>query len=83
MRFLFGVSVKVTGDAIEGGKPAVILMNHRTRLDWMFLWLAVYKINPWLLTTSKYSLKAQLKMLPGAGKASNFYLFQKPRTILM
>uniref|UniRef100_A0A915DMI6 Phospholipid/glycerol acyltransferase domain-containing protein n=1 Tax=Ditylenchus dipsaci TaxID=166011 RepID=A0A915DMI6_9BILA len=67
--FLFDVKVHVTGDIIEKKKPALIIMNHRTRLDWLFFWNALYKMDPWLLTTEKISLKKGLKKIPGAGWA--------------
>lgn len=66
--FLFDVKVRVTGDLIHRDKPALIIMNHRTRLDWLFFWNALYRMDPWLLTTEKISLKAGLKQIPGAGK---------------
>jgi lysocardiolipin and lysophospholipid acyltransferase len=69
LNFIFGVKFHVTGDLIEHSKPSLIIMNHRTRLDWMFFWNALYKMNPWLLTTEKISLKAGLKSIPGAGWA--------------
>uniref|UniRef100_A0A0N5AAR5 PlsC domain-containing protein n=1 Tax=Syphacia muris TaxID=451379 RepID=A0A0N5AAR5_9BILA len=77
LRYIFHIDVRVTGDSIEGDKPAIVVMNHRTRVDWLFLWIAIYKINPWLLTTSKYSMKAQLRNLPGAGfgMAANQFIF--------
>lgn len=65
--FLFGVDFYVTGDIIDQTKPAIIIMNHRTRLDWLFFWNVLYKIDPWLLTTEKISLKSSLKHIPGAG----------------
>ncbi|CAI5450875.1 unnamed protein product [Caenorhabditis angaria] len=67
LEYLMGVRVRVSGDEIEFGRPALIIMNHRTRLDWMYMWCALYQVNPWLITTNKISLKAQLKKLPGAG----------------
>ncbi|GMT10615.1 hypothetical protein PFISCL1PPCAC_1912 [Pristionchus fissidentatus] len=67
--FVFGVHFHVSGDLIERDEPAIILMNHRTRLDWLFLWNALYRMDPWLLTTEKISLKADLKRIPGAGWA--------------
>ena len=65
--FLFNVKVRVTGDVIEREKPALVIMNHRTRLDWLWFWPALYKIDAWLLTTGKISLKSGLKNIPGAG----------------
>uniref|UniRef100_F1L750 Lysocardiolipin acyltransferase 1 n=1 Tax=Ascaris suum TaxID=6253 RepID=F1L750_ASCSU len=67
--FIFGVQFHVSGDLIERGAPALIIMNHRTRLDWLFFWNALYKMDPWLLITEKISLKAPLKLIPGAGWA--------------
>lgn len=65
--FIFRLKFYITGDIIERNKPALIIMNHRTRLDWLFFWCALYKIDPWLLTTEKISLKSDLKLIPGAG----------------
>ncbi|KAE9417422.1 hypothetical protein Angca_008543, partial [Angiostrongylus cantonensis] len=65
----FNTKFHVTGDLILRDKPALIIMNHRTRLDWMFLWNALYKMDPLLLTTEKISLKAELKRISGAGWA--------------
>lgn len=42
-------------------------MNHRTRLDWFYFWLALWRINPWLMTTLKIALKELLRHIPGAG----------------
>uniref|UniRef100_A0A8R1I2S4 PlsC domain-containing protein n=1 Tax=Caenorhabditis japonica TaxID=281687 RepID=A0A8R1I2S4_CAEJA len=67
LEYVMGVRVRVSGDEIEFGQTALIVMNHRTRLDWMYMWSALYQINPWLITSNKISLKAQLKKLPGAG----------------
>ena len=84
LHFLFGTRVHVSGDRIETDRPAIIIMNHRcdgfftfldtflyrTRLDWMFLWSALYKIDPWLLTTEKIILKRDLKKLIGASEST-------------
>ncbi|KAM3718033.1 Lysocardiolipin acyltransferase [Dirofilaria immitis] len=72
-----GVECHITGDMIRSSEPALIIMNHRTRLDWMFFWNALYKMDPWLLTTEKISLKKPLKYIPGAGWAMQCaaYLF--------
>ena len=64
---MYGIKFHITGDPIVFGEPALIIMNHRTRLDWLFFWNALYKMDPWLLTTEKISLKAPLKLIPGAG----------------
>lgn len=69
LEFFIGVEFKVSGDRIRCDDKAVIIMNHRTRLDWMFFWNALFKIDPWLVTSEKISLKTDLKRIPGAGKA--------------
>ncbi|PAV81696.1 hypothetical protein WR25_04729 [Diploscapter pachys] len=69
IEFVFGSRFHVTGDLIKRDGPGILLMNHRTRLDWCFLWCALYKMDPWLLTTLKISLKSALKKIPGAGWA--------------
>ncbi|CAI4223439.1 unnamed protein product [Auanema sp. JU1783] len=77
LEFIFGMTVRVSGDEIDVEEPGLILMNHRTRLDWMYIWSLLYQMNPWLITTNKISLKAQLKKLPGAGfgMAANQFVF--------
>ncbi|VDK88295.1 unnamed protein product, partial [Litomosoides sigmodontis] len=65
--YIFGVKFKITGDMIDYDQPAIIIMNHRTRLDWMYFWVALFKINPWLLISSKIALKAELRRIPAAG----------------
>uniref|UniRef100_A0A1I7XHZ5 PlsC domain-containing protein n=1 Tax=Heterorhabditis bacteriophora TaxID=37862 RepID=A0A1I7XHZ5_HETBA len=47
------------------------------RLDWLFFWNALYKMDPWLCTSEKISLKGILKYIPGAGWAMgcNSYIF--------
>uniref|UniRef100_A0A915PFH5 Phospholipid/glycerol acyltransferase domain-containing protein n=1 Tax=Setaria digitata TaxID=48799 RepID=A0A915PFH5_9BILA len=75
--YIFGIEFHITGDMISCSEPALIIMNHRTRLDWMFFWNALYRMDPWLLTTEKISLKKPLKYIPGAGWAMQCaaYLF--------
>ncbi|VDK86423.1 unnamed protein product [Litomosoides sigmodontis] len=75
--YILGVKFHITGDMINCSEPALIIMNHRTRLDWLFFWSALYKMDPWLLTTEKISLKKALEYIPGAGWAMQCaaYLF--------
>lgn len=40
-------------------------MNHRTRLDWMFLWCCLLRYS--YLRLEKICLKAALKAVPGFG----------------
>ncbi|XP_015991561.1 lysocardiolipin acyltransferase 1 [Rousettus aegyptiacus] len=64
---VFGVKVIITGDAFVPGERSVIIMNHRTRMDWMFLWNCLMRYS--YLRLEKICLKASLKSIPGFGWA--------------
>ncbi|XP_036118090.1 lysocardiolipin acyltransferase 1 isoform X3 [Molossus molossus] len=64
---IFGVKVIITGDAFVPGERSVIIMNHRTRMDWMFLWNCLMRYS--YLRLEKICLKASLKSVPGFGWA--------------
>uniref|UniRef100_A0A914R2I1 Phospholipid/glycerol acyltransferase domain-containing protein n=1 Tax=Parascaris equorum TaxID=6256 RepID=A0A914R2I1_PAREQ len=76
-RLVYGTKIRVTGTKIDHSEPALIIMNHRTCLDWLFFWNLLIRMDPWLLTSEKISLKGILKYLPGAGWAMgcNAYMF--------
>jgi len=65
--FLFGVKLRASGDKMRPGERCLIIANHRTRLDWMFMWS--------LLTRTTYAphekiiLRGDLKHIPGFGWA--------------
>ncbi|KAF6103976.1 lysocardiolipin acyltransferase 1 [Phyllostomus discolor] len=63
---MFGVKVIITGDAFVPGERSVIIMNHRTRMDWMFLWNCLMRYS--YLRLEKVCLKASLKSVPGFGR---------------
>ncbi|VDK36407.1 unnamed protein product [Gongylonema pulchrum] len=80
LEYIFGVKFKLTGDTIDGDRPAIIIMNHRTRLDWMYFWAALFKINPHLLISSKIALKSELRRIPAAGfgmEANQFIFLER------
>lgn len=54
-------------------KSAIVLMNHRTRLDWMFYFCVLYRLGG--LSNIKIILKDGLKKIPGAGWAMQTALF--------
>ncbi|XP_071963372.1 lysocardiolipin acyltransferase 1-like [Antedon mediterranea] len=56
-----------TGDRIRPKEKCVIIMNHRTRLDWMFFWQCLFHQSS--LRHEKIILKAGLKNVPGPGWA--------------
>ncbi|XP_032705927.1 lysocardiolipin acyltransferase 1 [Lontra canadensis] len=64
---VFGVKVIITGDAFVPGERSVIIMNHRTRMDWLFLWNCLMRYS--YLRLEKICLKASLKSVPGFGWA--------------
>lgn len=65
LELVFGVKVVITGDGFVPGERSVIIMNHRTRLDWMFLWCCLLRYS--YLRLEKICLKAALKAVPGFG----------------
>lgn len=68
LRFIFGIKVRASGDEIIYGQPGIVIMNHRTRLDWMYYWMVLWRMNPWLCTTNKIALKEFLRHCPGVGR---------------
>ena len=60
------IRIVVTGDEIRGGEGSLLLLNHRTRMDWLYLWpvMARQAVG---LTGIKIVLKSMLKSIPGAG----------------
>ncbi|XP_067682123.1 lysocardiolipin acyltransferase 1-like [Haliotis asinina] len=64
---MLGVKVKIQGRPSKPTDSVLILMNHRTRLDWLFL--MSYQLRCGSLMHYKISLKDQLKFVPGPGWA--------------
>ncbi len=57
----------MTGDDLTNDKKrSLIILNHRTRMDWMYIWMVHSRFQ--ILGQLKIVLKAQLKHLPGLGK---------------
>lgn len=63
---MLGVKIKVQGRPSKPTDSVLILMNHRTRLDWLFL--MSYQLRCGSLRHYKISLKDQLKFVPGPGR---------------
>lgn len=67
MEDLLGIKIVVTGDDLtKDKKRSLIILNHRTRLDWMFIWMVHSRFE--ILEQLKIVLKAGLKHIPGPGK---------------
>lgn len=68
MEVLFGTQIVVSGDRISSRECSLLVMNHRTRLDWNFLWgLMFYAAEP-PSHRLKFVLKAPIRHTPGPGK---------------
>ncbi|CAF0855490.1 unnamed protein product [Rotaria sp. Silwood1] len=66
MEDLLNIRIVITGDdLINDKKRSLIILNHRTRLDWMFIWMCHSRYE--ILNQLKIVLKAQLKHIPCFG----------------
>ena len=66
--FFWHWQIKVTGDRVAFGEPALVICNHRTRVDWVFLWCLCLRQGQ--LSGLKIVLKDSLKGIPGFGWAA-------------
>ncbi|XP_062980220.1 lysocardiolipin acyltransferase 1 isoform X1 [Elgaria multicarinata webbii] len=73
LEMVFGAKVVITGDGFIPGERSVIIMNHRTRMDWMFLWNCLLRYS--YLRLEKICLKSSLKGIPGFGWAMQVAAF--------
>ncbi|XP_078391392.1 lysocardiolipin acyltransferase 1 [Cetorhinus maximus] len=73
LEMVLGVRVVITGDGFVPGERSVIIMNHRTRLDWMYLWSCLLRCS--YLRMEKICLKSSLKSIPGFGWAMQMAAF--------
>uniref|UniRef100_A0A0N5CF78 PlsC domain-containing protein n=1 Tax=Strongyloides papillosus TaxID=174720 RepID=A0A0N5CF78_STREA len=80
LQYVLRINVRLNGDVIDATKPSIIIMNHRTRLDWLYIWNALYRMNPWLIVSLKIALKHELQYFPGVGfgmLVSNYLFFKR------
>lgn len=68
MEVCFGIRVVLSGDKINPFEGSLFIMNHRTRVDWGFLWLALFHCSQPVAHNMKYVLKAPIMHIPGPGK---------------
>eukprot|EP00953_Heterococcus_sp_UTEX-ZZ885_P014109 8032-Heterococcus_DN1.PRE.2 len=73
LELLLGVKVRIYGDELPKGERALILSNHRTRVDWMFLWCLCMRTEQ--LSKLRIVLKDSLKSIPGFGWGMQMSLF--------
>lgn len=64
-----GVKIRVTGDALPPREQVLIISNHRTRIDWMFLWCLVARMR--LLPSYRVILKSDLRSFPWWGESES------------
>lgn len=50
----------------ESKKSTIVVMNHRTRLDWLFYFCILYRLKA--ISKIKIILKESLKRISGPGK---------------
>ncbi|XP_050435656.1 lysocardiolipin acyltransferase 1-like isoform X2 [Adelges cooleyi] len=67
MRLLFKTRFVVTGDLINPLDGALLIMNHRNRLDWNFLWAGMYYGTEPKAHKLKMVLKSAIRHVPFAG----------------
>lgn len=60
-----GIKIKIFGDSINTQDNCLYLMNHRTRLDWLYFWVPLLRMKA--LSHSRVILKAELKDIPPTG----------------
>ena len=63
---LCGVRVRVCGDLQRVHGPCLIILNHRTRFDWLFFWSYIVRLGS--PTKHRIVLKDSLKRVPGFGE---------------
>ena len=71
VELFFGTKIVIQGDKISPEESALIIMNHRCRLDWMFYWMVLLRNGK--LNHEKIILRDDLKLVPGPGM--NHYPF--------
>ncbi|KAK4878651.1 hypothetical protein RN001_011157 [Aquatica leii] len=70
LEVLCGCDVQILGDPVMANETSLLIMNHRTRTDWNFLWPAVYHCTRGSIKykyPTKFVLKDIIKHIPGIG----------------
>ena len=68
LEVVFGVQTFIGGDQFRPEENSLILLNHRTRNDWNFMWSALLHATHPMAHNAKFVLKEDVKILPGPGK---------------
>lgn len=64
---MFDVKFFITGDKLKVNESSLIMMNHRTTIDWLFFWEVFWQQSS--VKSEKIILKRSLKWVPGFGKS--------------
>ncbi|GLH03087.1 Uncharacterized protein GBIM_09006 [Gryllus bimaculatus] len=64
---LLGIRIVVNGDPVASHEHSLLIMNHRTRTDWNFLWAAMFHASQPLAHRMKFVLKDPIRHIPGPG----------------
>ncbi len=62
--------MNICGNLKKLDGPCLLIMNHRTRLDWMFLWCYLMRLGD--IKLLKIVLKKALKKVPIVGEGLKF-----------
>ena len=71
-----GIKVVVSGNVakkLSGSRPTLIIMNHRCRFDWFFMWC--YMLRRGSFTKERIFLKSGLAKIPFAGWTMDLGMF--------
>ena len=67
-----GTKIFIKGDKVPRDEAALIIMNHRCRLDWMFYFMVLLRNGR--LEHEKIILRDDLKLVPGPGKSNIIHI---------
>lgn len=71
--YLYNINFVFYGDVMSSTEKTVMIPNHRTRLDWMFLWPVLLRQGS--LFNEKIIMKSSLGSLPLAGPSMQMFNF--------
>uniref|UniRef100_A0A0K2SVC8 Lysocardiolipin acyltransferase 1like [Bombus impatiens] n=1 Tax=Lepeophtheirus salmonis TaxID=72036 RepID=A0A0K2SVC8_LEPSM len=64
---IFNSKVTISGDYIRSDESSIFVVNHRTRVDWNYLFVGIHKITYPANNNAKFVLKQEVRMIPGVG----------------
>lgn len=73
LEIVFGCRTFIGGDSFRPEENSLIVLNHRTRVDWNFFWSALLHGTSPPAHNAKLVLKDEVKEIPGLGKRPFHY----------